>query len=626
MSGPEMIDFDGDAYESLFQGIGDAVIVHDSGGTILEVNDFACRQLGYRRGELVGKSVSTIISGTIEDQLSDRIERVIDDGSATFESTHLRKSGEEIPVEIIATHQRAGEEDIIVSIARDITDRKQREQELEVVKARYKSLFEENPLVIWEEDLSATKERLDEIRAETESVGAYLRDNPAVLDELLETVEIIGVNRTAVDYYEADSKADLLANFDRTFTEAAHEILVSEFAAIARGETRFRAETKSRTLDGDVQEELIDLYVPEAASEDYSRVFVTSTDISERKARERELETVNERLELALEAGQFGVWDWNIPSDEVTFDDRWAKMLGYSLAEIDPRLEAWEQRVHPDDQERVDAALDEHLEGETELYECEHRLQTKSGEWIWVRDVGRVVEWEDGEPIRAVGIHADITDRKQQQQELEAKNERLDEFASVISHDLRNPLNVAQGRAQLIQEETDSPHTASLVDALERIEEIVEDTLVLAREGETVETFEPIVLSELLGQCWGMVETGEATLQVENEFTIHGDRKRLRQVFENLFRNAVEHGGTDVTVRVGHIPETGFYVEDDGEGIPEKKWANVFEAGYTSAESGTGFGLAIVRTIAQAHGWTVSITESRQGGARFEFSDVSIQA
>jgi PAS domain S-box-containing protein len=208
--------------------------------------------------------------------------------------------------------------------------------------------------------------------------------------------------------------------------------------------------------------------------------------------------------------------------------------------------------------------------------------------------------------------------------ELQQQNERLEEFASIVSHDLRNPLNVAQVRTELLGEERDSEHLNSLEQALDRMEELVSDTLTLARQGDIVAETEPISLADLVGQCWRSVASEGAAIEVEEGVTIRGDRSRLQHVFENLFRNALEHGGEDVTVRVGRAGDDGIYVEDDGSGIPEGKRENVFDPGHTSAEDGTGFGLTIVRRIAEAHGWEVESVAGTDGGARFEFSGVEV--
>jgi len=209
------------------------------------------------------------------------------------------------------------------------------------------------------------------------------------------------------------------------------------------------------------------------------------------------------------------------------------------------------------------------------------------------------------------------------EQELEQENERLDQFASIVSHDLRNPLNVAQGRLELAEEVCDTAHHESIETALERMEAITEDALKIAREGETVTEAdrEPVSLARCAESCWELVATGDAELQVEDDRTVSADRGRLRDIVENLYRNAVEHGGEDVTITLGAVDD-GLYVEDDGPGIPEHRRDDVFEAGYSTTEDGTGFGLSIIKQIVEAHGWDVHVTESSDGGARFEITGV----
>jgi len=129
-------------------------------------------------------------------------------------------------------------------------------------------------------------------------------------------------------------------------------------------------------------------------------------------------------------------------------------------------------------------------------------------------------------------------------------------------------------------------------------------------------------LTDFVGKCWATVDTDDATIEIIDEMTFQGDPDRLRHVFENLFGNAVEHGGSDVTVRVGYDDERRIYVEDDGPGIPVEKREEVFEPEHSSAHGGTGFGLAIVKRIVEAHGWKLSVTDGTDGGARFEFEIV----
>ncbi|WP_436932599.1 PAS domain-containing sensor histidine kinase [Halosimplex halobium] len=231
---------------------------------------------------------------------------------------------------------------------------------------------------------------------------------------------------------------------------------------------------------------------------------------------------------------------------------------------------------------------------------------------------------EDGRILGVVGVTRDITERKRYENQLERQNERLERFASVVSHDLRNPLEVALGRLEFAREDGDEEHFDAIERSLHRIDDLIDDVLTLAREGEAVSDPEPVELAEVARRAWTVVATDEAALTVETDATLLADGSRLQQLLENVFRNAIEHGGDDVTVTVGDLGERqGFYVADDGPGISEAHRDSVFDPGYSTDDDGTGLGLSIVRTIAEAHGWETDVTGGETGGARFEFGDVS---
>ena len=225
----------------------------------------------------------------------------------------------------------------------------------------------------------------------------------------------------------------------------------------------------------------------------------------------------------------------------------------------------------------------------------------------------------------------DVTDRRRYERELERQNERLDRFASLVSHDLRNPLNIAQGYADILDQRTDDSAVEEILAAHDRMERIVEDVLTVARQGKPISEREPAALAALVRDAWDGVATAEATLvcEVDPTHEVQTAPSRLVQAFENLFRNAIDHAGEDVTVTVdllgadgaGSDPPNrarGFAVEDDGPGIPADERESVLEAGYSTSADGTGLGLDIVRGIVEAHGWTLSVAEGTDGGARFE--------
>lgn len=233
----------------------------------------------------------------------------------------------------------------------------------------------------------------------------------------------------------------------------------------------------------------------------------------------------------------------------------------------------------------------------------------------------------DGDTDRTLVLFCDVTTAHEHRQHLETENEHLDQFAGFVSHELRNPLDVAIGRtnaaAELNEDSAIEPHLDSAREALTRMQRIVTGVLTLVRHAEDLGEMEPVALESLAQEVWNPLEADSATLRIETDVTVLGNRDGLTHIFENLFHNAIEHGGDSVTVTVGSLDEEdGFFVADDGVGIPHERQPHILEAGCTAADGRTGLGLAIVAHFAETHGWDINVTDSKHGGARFEFSGV----
>lgn len=309
-----------------------------------------------------------------------------------------------------------------------------------------------------------------------------------------------------------------------------------------------------------------------------------------------------------------GVIHYESPSIERLYGFDQDTLVGESVAEY----------FHPADRESVVAAFESLVtsEGYTETA-VEYRHERADGSYCWVESVAGSNPMPDGGYVVNT---REITERKEREAELERQNERLDAFASVLSHDLRNPLNVAELRLDLAMRDGETDHLGDVRKAHRRIETLIDDLLAVARSSQKPRATEPVDLTSLCEECWEYVATDDATLAVAVDRPVVADRSRLQQVVENLMRNAVNHNPGPVSVTVGTLSDgNGFYVEDDGAGIPVESRGDVFETGYTTTSNGTGLGLAIVAEIADAHGWDLALTESESGGLRVEFADVDIR-
>jgi len=478
---------------------------------------------------------------------------------------------------------------LIEGFITDITERVEREGELERQHARQTALFEQSPDMIVVHD----------------GDGVIVEANRRFCEELgYDEDEVVGLHVWDVD---ADAEPG-----DVAAMRAEAEV----------GDVRQIDATYQR-VDGSTFPADVHL-TPLDTGDDAEPLFLAfGRNVEERVARDRELQRLREGYETVFEHAQDALFLVSVDGDEsdptFVFDatnPAHEALTGVPTGELvgEEPGEVFDDETAAAFESKYRTILDT---GET--VSDEDRVSFPGGERVVSVKISPVTV--DGEVSQLVGISRDTTERRERERELERQNDRLEEFASIVSHDLRNPLNVAEGYLQMARETGDTSHLGEVVAAHDRMRTLIEDILTLAREGTTVTDFEAVDLPAVADDCWELVEAPDAALTVHATEEVLADRSRLKQVFENLYRNAVEHGGEGVTIEAGDLDD-GFYVADDGPGVPREKREAVFESGYTTSRDGTGFGLTIVAEIAEAHDWTVEVTDSDAGGARFEVRGV----
>jgi PAS domain S-box-containing protein len=254
----------------------------------------------------------------------------------------------------------------------------------------------------------------------------------------------------------------------------------------------------------------------------------------------------------------------------------------------------------------------------------------------------RHVPYEHNGDQYAFEVYSDVTEQQRRKAELEWRNEQIknkkeqfEQFASILAHDLRNPINIASGYLDEIKTEENADQVAVIERAHDRMRTLIDETLTLKEESELVSEPSAVAITEVATSAWDLVETGDSELCVVDEFEIVCDSDRVSRLFENLFRNAIDHNEGPVTVRIGIHDEVttstradsqnAFYIADDGCGVPKAKREQVFDAGESEARDGTGLGLAIVRRIADSHQWDIKLVESFDEGCKFVISNVEIE-
>jgi PAS domain S-box-containing protein len=342
----------------------------------------------------------------------------------------------------------------------------------------------------------------------------------------------------------------------------------------------------------------------------------------ERRRMESRAARADRRLHELAEMSNDVLWTFTADWQELLFvNSAYEELFGQSPETLRADPSAFVDAVHDDDRDRVRLAMERASEGTAQ--QLEFRVEHRSGMELWVESHCKPVLNASGAVERVTGFTRDVTERKHRERDLARKNDKLDRFTSTVAHDLRNPLNVADGHLSIVRRECDSDHLDDVRGALVRMDGLLEDLLSLARTGESIDDLSEIDFADVVEASSTNVVTARTTLHVEDSARIQCDPERLKEVLENLLRNAVEHNEGPVEITAGILPEReGVYLEDDGEGIAADDRDRLFESGYTTNERGTGFGLSIVAEIVDAHGWDVSIEDAPTGGARFEITGV----
>ncbi len=627
-------------FRTAVENAGHAIYWTDPDGRIEYANPAFEETTGHDREEVVGEPSSVLKSDVHTDAFYGQLwETIISGETWENEIINERKDGERYTVnQTISPITDEGEIQRYIVVSQDITDRKKQRRQLN-------DLFE------------TTRELL---RGETPAAVATTAVEAAR--------DVLGLSISGIHLYDADRDALVPTATTNEATDVIGEIPTFEpneslaWQAFESGDEAIYDDVQADPNVYDPETDLrSECYLPLgdhgvflAGSTDpkalddrivsLARILAANVEVAlDRLDREIELRETSERLQTIIEHTPDALFVLDEDERIVEINQQACTSLGYERGEllgmrrpeIDTATTAQESDPFAPLREGPDTVL---------TREASHRR--KDGSEFPVRV--RVTRIEHGDEDRFLAIARDISEVETTKRQLQRQNGRLEEFAGIVSHDLRNPLTVARSGVELARRTGDGcGDTLEQVDrAHDRMQTLIDDLLTLARNGQSIDEadVDRIELSEIVSRGWGIISTGDAELRIEDEPTIVADESRLQQLIENLVRNSVEHGSTSsrtgsddsvkhgkpdnppdsdegVTIRVGALPD-GFYIEDDGPGIPESEREAVFDPGYSTREDGTGFGLGIVRNVVDAHGWTVTITESTDGGARFEITDV----
>ncbi|MBF0368735.1 MAG: PAS domain-containing protein [Magnetococcales bacterium] len=374
-------------------------------------------------------------------------------------------------------------------------------------------------------------------------------------------------------------------------------------------------------------------------------------DITERIVQDQAFRDSEERLQIALDAANLGLWDWYPATDKAFFNSQWLGQLGYLPGEIEPSGTTWKKLLHPEDWPQVSKALEAHIAKESSRYQVAFRLKTKQGSWKWILAYGLVTEWdESGAPLRMTGVHIDIDEAKKSEinlrrakQKAEEATQLKDKFLSLVAHDLRSPLSSMVGLLELITADRKNPphenHVALIEDVLSsghNLIHLIEEVLNISRLKSGKITLKKVffdghyVVAETAARLEYLYARKNITLALEipEGTRLHGDPLLFGEVIQNLLTNAIKFSHPGGTIRL-YLPageKATIAVEDQGVGLDGEVIPKLFRVEEktttpgTSGESGTGFGLPFSQDIMIAHGGRIEVTSNPGQGSTFKAS------
>ncbi len=300
----------------------------------------------------------------------------------------------------------------------DITDRKQ-------MDARYRGLFENTPIGLWEEDHSAGKARLDALRAAgITDFEQYFAAHPEEMAQIAAQVKVLNVNRAAMEMHQAPSKEALMAGLPQIFGADSLETFKKNTLAMYNGNTNFCTEATVYTLTGEPRHITICVSIPPGAEDTWERVFVSTIDITERVEAEKQLAQTMDSFAKAQAIAHIGNWDWNIITNKLIWSDEIYRIFGLPPHAFNATYPAFLEAVHPDDRQAVTDAVNISLADPDVQYHVRHRVVRPDGTVRMVEEVGDVIRNTDGNPIRMIGTVRDITDRHTAETALRQSEER----------------------------------------------------------------------------------------------------------------------------------------------------------------------------------------------------------
>jgi PAS domain S-box-containing protein len=523
---------------------------------------------------------------------------------------------------------------------------------------RYRMVFENSPISIWEEDFSEVKRLFDGLKMDgVADIETYFTQHPETVRQCADLARIVAVNRAALTLHGAKSEQELLVGMANTFTPESFDTFMQELVCLWSGRTVMTRDAVVKTLAGEPRYVTVYFSVCSGYEETLAKVIVSLTDITERKRTEDALRLSSERLQLATRSAHIGIWDWDIPRNELVWDDSMYQLYGIQKGDFGGAYDAWIRTLHPEDKAYTDGEIQAALRGERE-YAPEFRIVRPDGSIRHIKADSRTTRDSEGKPLRMIGTNIDITEHKQVEAKIRTINQELEQrvaertaqletavydlenFNYSASHDLRIPLRAVDGFSRILLDEYSGVLDAEgmrllqvVRDNTKRMAQYIEDMLTFSSIGRMAASpswIDMEALAHEVAEELKAAESGrELIFKIDKLPSVFADQSMMRRVLANLLANAIKftRPRPSALIEVGAKADRGetiYYVRDNGVGFDMRytdKLFGVFQRLHSVEEfEGNGIGLAIVKRIVTRHGGRVWAEGKVGEGATFYFS------
>jgi len=639
-------------FNTIFEQASVGITHIDDCGKFIATNQRFCKILGYTLEEMKASNFTALthpddIEGNLI-QLADlRTGRISD---FTLEKRYFHKNGSIIwaKVHVYPLIDADDNKKSYITIIEDITDKKLAEENITKSETRFKSLFEDSPVALWEEDFSSVKKHLESlglIGKNKEDVLAFLNSNPDQISHCISLVKIININNECLTLHYPKTKEELMDNLENLLDSEIRDTFIAQLVAISQGQKYISMDSKVIKSDGELRDISLRWSVMRGYEESLERVIISTEDITVRKATEEIIINSQRKIESLVNAIDGIVWECDYDTYLFTYVNKKAEEItGYSLEEWLSDPEFWRNTIHPEDKDEVVKYCYEQSRINKQ-YDFEYRMIAKNGAVIWIRDIVNVIH-ENGKPVSLKGIMIDITNKKRAEKELSdsfdlvtEQNKRLLNFSYIVSHNLRSHASNIQAISNLIETVESDDERMEMIEMLQKVSSALNESMTNLNEVVNIQTNTNLVkrslnlrenIEKIIDILSEQVSLKKAEIQnnVDPDIFVTYNPAYLESVLLNFLSNALRYSHPDRTPIItldckkanGNLK---LIISDNGMGIDLQrdgsKLFGMYKTFHKNPDS-KGIGLFISKNQIDAMGGSVVAESEPNVGTTFIIS------